>query len=96
VAFKIIIAQAALKDLGEILDYIGADDPEAAARFGKGLLNHSQILTSFPHLGIVVKKRAKVRSLLHSPVRIYYQVDEEREAIQILHFWHTSRRPPKF
>jgi len=94
VAFKIIITQEALKDLGEILDYIGADDPDAAARFGKTLLNHSEILSAFPHLGVIVDRRENVRSLLHTPVRIYYQVDESRKAIQIVHFWHTSRRPP--
>src|ERR1035438_7132092 len=55
---------------GLFLDYIGADDPDAAARFGKSLLNHSEILAAFPHLGIMVSQRRNVRSLLHTPIRI--------------------------
>lgn len=93
-AFKIIITEQALSDLGEILDYIGSDDPQAAVRFGKALLNHVEILAPFPHLGTVIDAGLEVRTLLHTPVRIYYRVDKSRGAIEILHFWHTSRRPP--
>jgi plasmid stabilization system protein ParE len=34
--------------------------------------------------------------MLHSPVRVYYEVDEERELVEILRFWHVSRKPPEF
>ncbi|MBV8897584.1 MAG: hypothetical protein JO051_13820 [Acidobacteriaceae bacterium] len=33
---------------------------------------------------------------MHTPIRIYYRIDEEERTIEIVHFWHTSRRPPRF
>ncbi len=94
-AYKIIITQEALADLDGILDYIGADNPEAAGRFGNALLNHAEILATFPHIGAPVNKRKGIRSMLHTPIRIYYRLNQEREAVEILHFWHGSRRSPK-
>jgi hypothetical protein len=28
-------------------------------------------------------------------IHVYHRVDAERLAIEILHFWHSARRPPK-
>jgi plasmid stabilization system protein ParE len=95
-AFKIILTEQAVASLESLLDYIGADNPEAAGRLGNALLNHIVILASFPHLGTPVRKHTGVRSILHTPGRIYYRVDEPRRAIEVLHFWHTARRPPSY
>lgn len=94
-AFKIIYTETAVADLEAILSFIGADDPSAARRFGTALLNHVGLLANFPHLGAPVHQRANVRKLLHSPVRVYYRVDNRRDAVEILHFWHAARRPPE-
>ena len=95
-AFQILFTEDALIDLEIILDYIRADDPEAAARFGNALLNHIELLSTFPHIGAPVKRRGRVRKVLHTPVRIYYRIDEEKQIIEILHFWHTARQEPNF
>ena len=95
-AFKILFTEDALIDLEIILDNIRADDPEAAARFGNALLTHTELLATFPHIGAPVKRRGRVRKVLHTPVRIYYQLDEEKQIIEILHFWHTARQEPNF
>ena len=95
-AFKILFTEDSLSDLEAILDYIRADDPEAAARFGNALLNHTELLATFPHIGTPVKQREKVRKVLHTPVRIYYRTDEKKQIIEILHFWHTARQQPNF
>ena len=95
-AFKIVFTEDSLSDLEAILDYIRADDPEAAARFGNALLNHTELLATFPHIGAPVKRRERVRKVLHTPVRIYYRIDEEKQIIEILHFWHTARQEPNF
>ena len=47
-AYKILFTEDALVDLEIILDYIGADNPSAAERFGAALLNHIELLQSFP------------------------------------------------
>jgi hypothetical protein len=37
-----------------------------------------------------------MRSVLHTPIRIYYRVDEIRECVEVIHVWHTARKQPKF
>jgi hypothetical protein len=32
--------------------------------------------------------------MLHSPVRVYYRLREDRKYIEVLHFWHAARRDP--
>ena len=91
-AFKILFSEDSLIDLEDILDYIRSDNPEAAERFGNALLDHTEVLAVFPHIGTPVEGRRGVRKLLHTPVRIYYRVHEERRVVEILHFWHAARR----
>ena len=93
-AHKLLFTEDALADLEIILDYIRADNPSAAKRFGTSLLNHVEILRTFPRIGVPVPKRLGVRKILHSPIRIYYRFHEDTGLIEILHFWHASRRPP--
>jgi hypothetical protein len=33
--------------------------------------------------------------MLHSPLFVYYEINQEQSNIQILHFWHVSRKPPR-
>jgi toxin ParE1/3/4 len=96
VAYKVLFTDDALVDLEIILDYIRADNPSAAERFGTSLLNHVELLQSFPRMGIVVPKRPGIRKLVHTPVRVYYRLHEDRGLIEILHFWHSSRTDPQF
>ena len=93
-AYKIFFTEDALVDLEIILDYIRADNPGAAERFGTALINHVEILQDFPRLGVPVPGRPGVRKILHSPVRVYYRLYEDKKLIEILHFWHVSRQPP--
>ncbi len=92
--FKVIVSPRAWDDFFEIFDYISRDSPDAAARFCDALLNHVDLLGTFPHIGIVSTRRSSVRSVLHTPVRIYYRIDDVRESVEIIHFWHTARRNP--
>jgi plasmid stabilization system protein ParE len=96
VAYKILYTEDALTDLEAILNYIRADNPAAAERFGTALLNHVELLESFPRLGSPVSRLSKVRKFLHSPVRVYYRIHEDRKIIEILYFWHGSRSDPQF
>jgi len=41
-------------------------------------------------------ERPQVRQLIHTPIAIYYQVHEAPNYVEVLHFWHMSRKPPKF
>jgi plasmid stabilization system protein ParE len=92
--FKVIVSQRAWDDFFEIFDYISRDNRDAAERFCDALLNHVDPLGTFPHIGVISVQRPNVRSVLHTPVRIYYRIDEFRECVEIIHFWHTARRHP--
>ena len=91
--YRLLYTQRALNDLAEIIGYIAEDDPDSASRFGTALLDHVDLLTRFPRLGNAVRKRSPVRKLLHSPLLVYYRVDEKKRLIEILHFRHGARMP---
>ena len=93
-AYTILFTEDALLDLESILNFIGADKPEAAERFGTALLDHVDLLENFPRLGVPVPRRPGVRKILHSPVRVYYRLHDQGKRIEILHFWHVARRNP--
>jgi toxin ParE1/3/4 len=94
VAYKILYTEEALADLEVILDFIRSDNPAVAERFGTALLNHIELLQNFPRIGAPVPKRAGVRKILHSPVRVYYRLHEDNRLIEILHLWHGARQDP--
>jgi plasmid stabilization system protein ParE len=77
----------AWEDFFQIYDYIATDDPAAAARFCDGLLNHAGLLGTFPHIGVPSARFARCDPSC-------YRVDEAREVVEIIHFWHTARRKP--
>jgi len=95
VDYRLLYTQRALNDLGDIFGRAAEDDAEAASRFGKGLLDHVELLARFPRMGAVTRKRPRVRKLVRSPILVYYEVHEKRRLIEILHFRHGARKAPK-
>ena len=79
--FQVIVSPRAWHDFFEIFDYISQDNPDAAARFCDALLDHIELLATFPHLGVPAKEFPGVRSVLHTPVRVYYRLDDERQKV---------------
>ncbi len=94
--YRLLYTQRAISDLAEIIGHIAEDDDEAASRFGKSLLDHVDLLTDFPRMGGTIRKRSRVRKLLHSPILVYYQIREDKRVVEVLHFRHGSRTSPKF
>ena len=70
--FQVRITEAALTDFEEILAYSWANFPATAERFGHAILNHVDLLKSFPYIGSPVDGRPGVRQLVHTPILIYY------------------------
>jgi plasmid stabilization system protein ParE len=95
VDYRLLYTQKALNDLAEIVGHIADDDAEASYRFANSLLDHLDLLTRFPRMGSSIRKRARVRKLVHSPILVYYQVREDQGLIEILHLRHGSRKPPR-
>jgi len=67
--FKIIWTDSAIGDLKEICDYISRDDPEAAGRVGRGILDHVKILETFPFVGPPYPRRSSgtIREIVFAP-----------------------------
>jgi plasmid stabilization system protein ParE len=95
VDFQILYTEPAIADLEEILFYSWSKFPGAAERFAVALLNHVDLLKSFPYVGSPVTGLPGVRQLVHTPILIYYRVDEDRKCVDILHFWHAARKRPE-
>ena len=91
--FQVRISKAALADFEEILAYSWAEFPENTGRFGNAILNHINLLKSFPYIGAPVAGRPGVLQLVHTPLLIYYRVHEAPDYVEILQFRHASRKP---
>ena len=94
--YRLLFTQRALGDLAGIVRHIAEDDDEAASRFGEALLDHVDLLGRFPRMGNTIRKRSRVRKLVHTPILVYYQIHEERRVVEVLHFRHGSRKAAKF
>ena len=93
--YKILYTEAALIGLDQIVEFIPNDNPAAAARFGHALLNHVDLLAAFPRIGEPVARRPGIRKILHTPIWIYYRIHEHNRSIEVIRFWHGSRKPPR-
>ena len=78
-------------DFEEILTYSRAKFPRNSERFGNAILDLIDLLKSFPYIGAVVAERRAVRKLVHTPILIYYRVNEGSNFVEILHLWHAKR-----
>jgi len=96
--FKIIWSDAAIADLENIWAHIAQHDPEAATRVGRGILSHVRVLANFPYIGPAYPRgsRGTLREIVVRPYRIFYDVSEEPQSVEILHVWHGARDEPKF
>lgn len=94
--FKVLIADSAIADLKEIVEFVAADNPTAAMRLGEKLLAHALSLGSLPDRFPFHDRRRGIRKMPVSPFLIYYKSDKETSVVSILHFWHGARRRPEF
>jgi plasmid stabilization system protein ParE len=94
-AFKILYHEDALADLEEIFEWSREKHPETTEQFANDLFDHVELLQAMPYIGTPIKGHSQLRRLHHSPLHVY-RLDENRGAIEILHFWHTSRKEPQF
>ena len=89
--YSVILSNQAIKDLTGIVEYIGADNPDAAEKTGFELVNLAMSLDYMPYRGSKVKRRLGVLKLVHGNYLIYYRVDEGKRAVEIISFKHGAR-----
>ena len=74
--------------LNDILEYIAADDPQAAARTVEGIYDRAQDLRRFPGRGArYTASPRNVRMLLYGHYRITYLIEDDgnTEILGVLH-----------
>lgn len=94
--FKIVWSATAISDLKEACLYVARRDPQAAHRMGRGILEHVQILATFPFIGPTYPRGASgpLREIVFRSYRIFYDVSDQLNRVEILHIWHSARDEP--
>ena len=92
---QIIFSPQAIADLESAVRYIAEDNPEAAVRVGCALIGRIAILENFPLIGSAYPQRPGVRKLVSRPYVIYYRPRLEKNAVDILRYWHGARPEPE-
>jgi plasmid stabilization system protein ParE len=87
-----------LADLVALTAFIATHSPTAAERVRNSILDHVELLTSFPIIGPVYPRdrRGRTREIVCGKYRIFYRVDETNRRVEILTVWHGARREPDF
>ena len=93
--FRVEITDPAIDDLAEIVSYIAQDNPDAASALGNHLLDAALSLAQTPHKGSPYRHIGNVRKLTIRPFKIFYRVNEAKQSVEVLRFWHSARREPK-
>ena len=94
--FKVLIADSAVEDLREIVEFVAEDDPQAAERLANKLIDCALDLHALPYRCPVFDERRVIRKMTVPPYLIFYTCDESRRIVNIIHFWHGARRWPSF
>lgn len=94
---KVIWSEAATQDLRDICTYIAKESPQAAERVGNAILDHVDLLASFPLIGPTYPRgsRGLLREIVNPPYRIFYEVSEDGKIVKLLHVRHGSREQPR-
>jgi plasmid stabilization system protein ParE len=96
-AFQVRVTEIANDDLAALVRFIARDNPPAAERFGRALIEKLRPLQEQPLMGRVVPERAdpNLREIIHRPYRIVYRVSEQHQTVEVLRFWHGAHGEPE-
>jgi addiction module RelE/StbE family toxin len=96
--FKIIWTDSAIADLKGVCDFISRDNPAAAEKTGRGILDHVKILETFPLIGPAYPRRSSgaIREIVSGNYRIFYEITEQPKSVHVLRIWHGARGEPNF
>jgi toxin ParE1/3/4 len=86
----LVIAEPAARDLECIVDYIALDNPVAAERVYRGIVNAAEKLPEFSALGRP-GRHPETRELSIADLRYLIVYEVRSEAVTILAVFHTSR-----
>jgi toxin ParE1/3/4 len=89
---KVIVREAAARDLDDILDWISKDSPRAAAELARRILVRIDRLAipGLSHIGRPGLAEG-TRELIEPPYIIVYTVDEQVDEVTVLAIVHSAR-----
>ena len=96
-AFRVTWTETAARDLRGIVEFIAADNPNAARRLAEAILAKIEGLSQRPMLGRMVPERSDpaIREVILSPYRIIYRLEQQHEALRVTRIWHAARGIPE-
>jgi plasmid stabilization system protein ParE len=91
---KVVYTYEALRDLDEILTYVGANYPTITSAFIGRLQTIERRIGRWPESAADVEQRPGVRMVpfIRYPYKIFYRIGGD--AVEILHIHHAARRDP--
>lgn len=94
-ARKVIWSDDAIANLAALVRHIAEDNPGAAERTGRGILDQTRMLEVFPFAGRIVPEdgRTTVREVQYPPWRVIYELPTDGSVV-ILRIWHSARGTP--
>jgi toxin ParE1/3/4 len=97
VDFEITWTETASDDLEAIVTYLAQTSPDAAEKTANAILEHVEVLRTFPRIGPRYAKdpRRQVREVLCGRYRIFYRLNEQLKLVEILTVWHGARQEPE-
>ena len=82
--------RGALRNLQDLFDHIGADNPPRAASFARELKDKIERLDAFPGLGQPGRLPGTRELVLHANYRVIYRV--QATEVQVLRIQHNAMR----
>lgn len=88
---RLIWAEPALEDLGQIADYIALDDPGAARRLVRKVFAKAELLQKFPEMCPMPHDlpNSRYRHLVVKPLRIFYRI--QADTVYIVYVMRSER-----
>ena len=73
------------------------DNPAAAEKVGRGVLDHVRILETFPFVGPAYPRRSSgaIREIVYGSYQIFYEVTSKPQRVHVLRIWHGARGEPE-
>ena len=90
--YEVTWIERSLCDLEAIYDYI-----TAAAKVVRGIRAQVELLRTVPRTGPRYRCRliGDIRQTISGKYRIFYEVFESEQRVEILTIWHSSRQEPE-
>jgi toxin ParE1/3/4 len=90
---RVVWRPRALEQLLEIIDFIAADSPHAAAEFGALVRSRTDALAAHPRLYREGRVAGTREIVVAANYVIVYSVDDEEQRVDILRVRHARQQP---